>query len=87
MYKGDMVLSVALGLCFILFDLEACLLGKRNWENNLGKEKRKEIVKKERERCFTNKKFPRRGINMCWFDKSVTWTSMLNLKHQNCWHL
>ena len=40
-------------------------------------------MKRERERCSTNMKFPKRGINVCWFGESATWTSMLNLKHQN----
>ena len=41
MHKGNRLLSAALGLCFILFGLEACLLGKRNWKNNLEKENQK----------------------------------------------
>ena len=83
-HKGDMFLSAALGLCFILFDLEACLLRKRNWENNLEKGNQKgNCEKRKRKRHSTNKKFPKRGINVCQFGKSVTQTSTLNLKHQN----
>ena len=54
-------------------------IGRTIWQ----KEIRKEIVKRERERCSTNMKFPRRGIDVCWFSESVTQTSTLNLKHQN----
>ena len=44
--------STALGLCFILFGLEACLLGKRNWENNLEKGNQKGNCEKRKGKAF-----------------------------------
>ena len=54
-------------------------IGRTIWKKEIGKG----IVKRKGKRHFTNMKFPRKGINMCWFGESVIWTSMLNLKHQN----
>ena len=54
-------------------------IGRTIWKKEIGKG----IVKRKGKRHFTNKKFPRRGIDTCWFGKSATQTSTLNLKHQN----
>ena len=81
-HKGDSCCWFLVCVLFFLVWKHVCWgkgIGRTIWQ----KEIRKEIVKRERERCSTNMKFPRRGINMCWFSKSVTQTSTLNLKHQN----
>ena len=48
----DQYVSAAVGLCFILFGLEACLLGKRNWENNLEKGNQKGNCEKRKGKTF-----------------------------------
>ena len=81
-HKSNMLLLLLVCVLFSLVWKHVCWgkgIGRTIWK----KEIRKGIVKRERERHFTNKKFPRRGIDTCWFGESVTWTSMLNLKHQN----
>ena len=82
LHKGD---SYCLLLICVLFSLvwkHVCWgkrIGRIIWEKEIGKK----IMKRKEKRHFTNMKFPRRGIDVCWFSKNVTQTSTLNLKHQN----
>ena len=46
------IVAVVVGLCFILFGLEVCLLGKRNWENNLEKRNQKGNCEKRKGKTF-----------------------------------
>ena len=75
MHKGDSCCCLLVGLCFILFGLEACLLGKRNWENNLEKGNWKGNCEKEREKVFHKYEISKKRINVCQFGESATWTN------------
>ena len=52
-------------------------------KKELEKQFKKRNCERRKERCSANMKFPGRGIDTCWFSESATWTSMLDLKHQN----
>ena len=55
--QGQYVAAAAFGLCFILFGLEACLLRKRNWKNNLEKGNQKGNCEKRKGKVFHKRNF------------------------------